>query len=196
MKKFNYENIKLTETDYLNASSLLDCNVEVIKAVAQIEAPQGGFNDDGTPITLFEGHWFHRFTNGKYDIEYPYISYPKWTRKWYGKDQVGEKERLTKACELDRTAGLMSASWGKFQIMGFNFSICGFRTIQKFINAMYKSEEQHLFAFCNYIKNSGLVDCLQNLDWETFAYLYNGPEYKKNRYAERLYKTYFKLLEK
>ncbi|MFB5623238.1 MAG: N-acetylmuramidase family protein [Nitrosarchaeum sp.] len=186
----------LIETDYVDAAKLLGCEIEVIKAISQIEAPKGGFNDDGTPVTLFEGHWFHRFTSGKFDVEYPYISYPKWTRKWYGKDQIGEKERLDKACELDRTSALMSASWGKFQIMGFNFGICGFKTIQKFVNAMYKSESQHLMAFCNYIKNSGLIGSLTNLDWETFAYLYNGPEYKKNRYAERLYKTYMRLLEK
>ena len=195
-KKFDINKVLLTETDYLNASKILHCDVESIKAVSMIEAPKGGFNNDGTPVTLFEGHWFHRFTDGKYDVEYPYISYPKWTRKWYGKNQIEEKERLTNACKLNRNAALMSASWGKFQIMGFNFAICGYTSIQKFVNDMYKSESMHLRAFCEYIKNTGLIDCLQIHDWERFAYLYNGPAYKKNKYAERLYKTYYKLTKK
>ena len=30
-----------------------------------MEAPQGGFNPDGTPRTLFEGHKFHQFTDAE-----------------------------------------------------------------------------------------------------------------------------------
>lgn len=189
----------LTEEDFLQASKLLDCDIEAIKAVCYVEAPKGGFNEDDTPITLFEGHWFHRFTNGKYsdkiliiDGKNKNISYSKWTRKYYGKNQEEEKMRLEAASKLDRNAALMSASWGKFQIMGFNFAICGFKTIQQFVNAMYHSECKQLYAFCNYILNIGLDRELKLHLWEEFAYRYNGPLYKKNRYAWRLERAYLR----
>ena len=185
----------LTEENFIAASKYLGCEIAAIKAVCEVESPKGGFNPDGTPVTLFEGHWFSRYTNHKFDKDYPNISYPKWTTKYYGKTWQDEQSRLQSAMMLDRTSALMSASWGKFQIMGFNFSICGFRTIQTFINAMYHSEEKQLNAFCSYIINSGLSDELQDKRWDDFAYRYNGPEYKKNKYAEKLNNAYLKYKE-
>jgi len=182
----------LEEFHFESAAKYLGCEVAAIKAVAEVESPRGGFNPDDTPVTLFEGHWFSRYTKGKFNAEFPSISYPKWTKQFYGKNWKEEQARIQQAIALDRTSALMSASWGKFQIMGFNFAVCGFRTIQQFVNAMYKSEEEHLNAFCNYIVRNGLDDEFRDLRWDDFAYQYNGPEYKKNRYAEKLETAYKK----
>jgi hypothetical protein len=176
----------LTERDFEEAARLLGCEVAAIAAVSDVEAPRGGFNQDGSPVTLFEGHWFHRFTGGRFDADYPRISYPNWTRQFYGKTQAHEKERLEIACSLDRRAGLMSASWGKFQIMGFNHALAGFKSVQDFVNAMYRSEREHLLAFCRYVQHECMDDELRERRWDAFALRYNGREYRKNRYAERL----------
>lgn len=181
----------LTEDDFKEAAILLKCEIAAIKAVAEVEAPKGGFNPDNTPVTLFEGHWFSRYTKGIYDTNYPTISYPKWTKKFYG-NWVKEKERLALAISLNKQSALLSASWGKFQIMGFNHAICGFTSVQQFVNAMYKNEREHLIAFCNYVIRNGLSDELQERRWDDFAYRYNGPEYNKNYYAEKLEKAYNK----
>lgn len=104
--------------DYQQAADLLGVELATIKAVAEVESKGSGFLKSGEPVILFEGHIFHRLTNGKYSTpENADISYPKWTTKYYNKNQ---HKRLQKAVELDRNAALQSASWGKFQIMGFN----------------------------------------------------------------------------
>lgn len=177
----------ITEKAYKRASKLLFCEVEVIKAIAKVESNGNGFNSDGTPKTLFEGHWFHKLTGGKYSGVWKYrsISYPRWTRIWYGK-QKAEKKRLSLACSLDREAGLKSASWGAFQIMGFNYSLCGFTSVQDFVNAMYANEDAQLIAFVNYIKNRKLGKYLREKNFDNFAYYYNGKSYKENRYAKKM----------
>ena len=54
----------------------------------------------------------------------------------------GEKEyeRIDKAMALNTKAALESASWGRFQIMGFNYQNAGFAAVETFINAMFESE--------------------------------------------------------
>lgn len=173
--------IKLTESDYKEAAELLNCKVAAIKAVVAVESSGKGFNSDGSPIILFEGHWFYKLTKGKYGVTM--FSYPKWIRKYYNMNQ---HNRLQAAVQKDRDAALKSASWGLFQIMGFNYKKCGFDTIQEFINAMYNSEGEHLKAFCNFIISKGLDDELREQRWSEFAYNYNGSGYKKNKYDTKL----------
>ena len=145
---------------------------------------------DDTPITLFEGHKFHKFTNGIYDNLAPDLSYQTWTRRYYGKTWQAEQSRLQRAMLLNRAAALKSASWGKFQIMGFNHALAGFSTIQRFINAMYKSEGAQLKAFVSFVRNSGLAPALRTQDWAGFASGFNGPAYAENAYDERLAQAY------
>lgn len=180
----------LTRQDCIDDAAEIGCEVEAVMAVAAVESSGGGFDPEGFPKTLFEGHWFHKLTNGKYSAEYPTISYPTWTKQFYGKTWQEEKARLALAMSLDRTAAMMSASWGLFQIMGFNFGKCGFKTIQQFVNAMCKSEDAQLGAFTHYIINSGLADELVDKRWADFARLYNGPGYALNKYDIKLAKAY------
>jgi hypothetical protein len=183
----------LIENDYLEASKIIGCDVETIKAVKSVESGKGGFLPSGLPVILFEAHIFSRLTGHKYDKTNPDISSFIWNTKLY----VGgsyEHKRLDKACKLNREAGLQSASWGLFQIMGFNYKACGFKTLQEFINAMYKSEGEHLKAFCNYIKTKGMATYLINKQWAKFAYYYNGAGYLLNRYDTKLKQAYEKLI--
>jgi hypothetical protein len=61
----------------------------------------------------------------------------------------------------------MSASWGRFQIMGFNFKSLWMQIHSKFVNKMMDSEQSQLQLFVNYIIN--LDDELQNLDFKRFC---------------------------
>ncbi|MEE9408126.1 MAG: N-acetylmuramidase family protein [Polaribacter sp.] len=180
----------LQENDYSVAAIIIGCDVATIKAVAEVESAGGGFNKDGSPKILFEGHWFHRLTNGRFtNYLNRNISYPKWIRTFYNQNQ---HKRLDKAVQLDRDAALKSASWGKFQIMGFNYDKCGFDNVQQFVNAMYKSEGKQLEAFVNFIISRRIDDELRNKDWAKFAYFYNGSGFRKNKYDEKLAKAYKK----
>lgn len=185
----------LTEQDFIAAANSIGCEVAAVKAVAEVEAPRGGFNPDDTPATLFEGHWFHRFTEGLYDTQHPTISYPKWTRQFYGKTWQVEQARLYEATQLNMHAAYLSASWGRFQIMGFNAGICGFVTVEQFVNTMRKSEGEHLKAFIAYIKHECLDDELRGYRWDGFARRYNGPLYQKNDYAGKLQRAYERWLK-
>lgn len=178
----------LTEADFQRAAASLCCEVAAIKAVTEVEAPKGGFNPDGTPTILFERHIFHRETGGRFSKSHPSISNP--SPGGYG-SYASQHSRLGEAAKLDRTAALRSASWGKFQIMGFNHKAAGHATVQAFVNAMYRSEGEQLDAFVAFIKaDPTLHKALREKQWATFARLYNGPAYEKNSYDTKLEAAY------
>ena len=179
----------LTEQDYIDAAKLLNCKVAAIKAVKEVETRGSGFQNDGKPIILFERHIFHRLTNGMYSKSHPDISNPNPGE--YGKYSE-QYDRLAKASVLNANAALQSCSWGLFQIMGFNFSICGYKSLDDFITAMKNTEKDHLFAFCNLVINKDLDDELQREDWAGFARGYNGKNYKINKYDSKLLASFNK----
>ena len=129
----------LTELDYIECAQLLGVDVAIIKAVKDVESGNiGGFFKSGHPTILFEGHVFWNelkkrnkkpelFVKGNEDI-----LYPKWTKKYYSSEE-GELSRLSKAMKIDRIAALSSASWGMFQLMGFNYKSCNCYDIDEFI---------------------------------------------------------------
>jgi hypothetical protein len=179
----------LTEADFKHAAETLDVEVAVIKAVSEVESSGKGFDDKGRPKILFEAHWFHKFTKGKYDSTYPHLSQPTWAKgkKYYKLDQWN---RMTEAMTLDLEAAWKSASWGKFQVMGFNHS--GWKTPKDFAFAMFESEAQHLKSFLAYCKDRDLVTHLKKKDWAAFALGYNGGGYAENKYDVKLKAAYQK----
>lgn len=182
---------RLAEADFQRAAAALEVPVNVVKAVTQVESRGRGFLSTGEPVILFERHIFRRETNGRYDRTHPDLSNA--APGGYGASSA-QHGRLQRAVRLDRQAALRSASWGLFQIMGFNFELAGHPTLQSFINAMYRSEGDHLDAFVAFIKaDRGMWGALKRLDWAGFARRYNGPSYRKNRYDEKLRDAFVRL---
>jgi hypothetical protein len=182
---------KLTDGDFADCASSLNCQVAAVRAVVAVESSGGGFLPDGRPKILFEAKYFHKLTNGRYDATHPNISSPVWNKKLY-KGGAREWDRLNEAAALDRPAALQSASWGLFQIMGANFKACGFASVEDFVAAMEKSEGEQLKAFVNFVKSSKLDGYLRSRNWAAFAKGYNGPGYAKNQYDKRLADAYSK----
>lgn len=178
--------ISLVEEDFVSAAEQLGCQVAAIKAVCQVEAPRGGFNPDDSPVTLFEGHKFFKYTNGAYASTHPTLCFPKWDRRFYGRNWMEEQARLKTAMELDHKAACLSASWGKFQIMGFNYAAAGFASLNEFVAAMRTSEAAQLGAFVDLIQAWELADELRTGDWAGFARVYNGAGYAVNKYDVKL----------
>ncbi len=58
-----------------------------------------------------------------------------------------------KAYLLDKRAALMSASWGKFQILASNYSSAGYSSPEEFVLAMSESEKNQLKAFVRFIQS-------------------------------------------
>lgn len=175
----------LVAADYARAALLLGCEAAAVRAVASVESSSSGFLKDGRPKILFEAHIFSRLTGHKFDERSPDISSRVWDAALYRGGEA-EHDRLARASLLDKAAALQSASWGKFQIMGFNWNRCGFSALQDFVDAMFRSESDQLTAFCHFIKSMGLDDELRLRDWPAFARGYNGPAYAKNRYDAKL----------
>lgn len=178
----------VSEKDYSLAASQLKVEVAVIKTIAEVETTGEAFDSSGCPRILFERHYFHRSTAGKYDTTYPDISNK--TAGGYGKfsEQYG---KLEKAYKLDANAALSSASWGRFQIMGSNYVAAGFNSVKEFVFAMTKAELEHLRAFVSFVKNdNAMLKDLSDKNWAAFARRYNGPNYTKNNYDSKLNEAY------
>lgn len=187
-----------SEEAFIQAAKKIGCRVAMIKAFAQVESGKdGAFLDTGEPVILFERHKFHNFTNGRYGgeivkdpeipLEVSLISAPK--SGGYGPVSIQHK-KLHHASKFDRDAALKSCSWGLFQIMGFNYALCEFDTLQQFINAMYESVDRHLETFVQFIlSNKHLRQALVEEDCTDAARIYNGPQYAKNKYDIKLKKA-------
>ncbi len=199
--------IGLFDADFKSAASRLGCSVAQIRAVDEVESGGGWYKDvradilalDGAggfidgpslPKILFEAHIFARHSGGRFNRSHPNLSSAKWNRALYVGGQ-GEWTRLHGAMKLDRTAALMSASVGRYQIMGFNHKLAGFATVDAFWDAMMTSEAEHLAAFVAFIVASGLGDELRRIsgkaeDCRAFAAGYNGKAYAANNYHSKI----------
>lgn len=192
---FHGDPTPLTVDDYAEAASLVGLTVPHIVAVKTVESRGRGFK--GTrPVILFEPHVFSRETSHRYDRTHGGVSYRSWKTQPYPKTQDENYARLVYAMNLDRTAALRSASWGLFQIMGFNHEACGFSDAELFVKAHVHSERAQLKAFCVFIRTSGYVEKLRRLDWAGFARLYNGKGYAEHRYDVKLAAAYAAALKK
>lgn len=179
---------KLTEEDYAEAARQLHCEVAAIKAVAYTETKRGAFDEQGRPTILYERHIFHKLTNGKYDKEYPDLSNRKAGGYGKFKEQYGKLERASK---LNADAARSACSWGMFQIMGMNYREAGYASLDDFVKAMQRSEQDHLRAFVNFIQgNQALLSAIQKHEWASFARHYNGSDYKKNQYDTKIATAY------
>lgn len=114
----------------------------------------------------------------------------------YGSSGLPQYKRLVKAYQLDKLVALQACSWGKFQIMGFNYKSSGYSNVFEFVKAMSSGDPAHIKAFLKFAKsNKTLLDGLQNKDYIKIAEGHNGASWKtiNPRYAsnlENFYKEY------
>ncbi|WP_396624781.1 N-acetylmuramidase domain-containing protein [Luteitalea sp.] len=182
----------ITDQTWIALAETLHVEKAVLQAVAQVESGGSGFlaTDPPRPKVLFEGHYFHRLTSGRFAAAHPTISFPTWTRKHYAKTGLGEWARLEQAIALDRASALQSASWGAFQIMGANFAQAGCADVEAFVTAQWSGVEAQLECFTRFIDRAWYLDPLRAKDWATFARRYNGPGYAANAYDVKLARAY------
>lgn len=183
----------LMDTDYALAAKRLRTGLAEIKAVAQVESGGNGFDPHtGKVVIRFEPHRFSFLTKGRYDAQYPALSYPKWKQGY--PTSVGHSWLLfNQAAALNPVAAVKATSWGKFQVLGENYEACGCETLTEFVSRMEASEAQHLDMFCSLILDWGLDDELRSHQWALFAKAYNGKGYAKNKYDTKMATAYTKF---
>ena len=186
----------LAEQDFQTAAELLGVEVAAIKAVAEVESYGSGFLPDGRTKILFERHKFYKYLAaalGKTAANRLMQVNPNICNTKAGgyKGNAAEYPRQKAAASYDETAALLSASYGRFQIMGFNFRACGFASVQAYVQAQAVNEGAQLLAFCNFIKADPTIHkALKAKRWAAFAAGYNGESYKINNYDSKMAQAY------
>lgn len=171
------------QTALQNAADLLQTGSREIWTVLLVETSGFGYLQDRRPRILFERHYFHRLTGGAYDATAPDISNPDSGGYSGG---AAEYDRLQRALQLDESAALQSASWGIGQIMGENYPMLGYGSVQDMVSDFVQSESAQLLGMARFVQSKKLTQALQQQRWADFALGYNGSAYQKNQYDVKL----------
>ncbi|OAI65258.1 peptidoglycan-binding protein [Ralstonia solanacearum] len=184
----------LTAADLRRAADVLGVSVAAVRTVNEVESRGSGFLPDGRPVILFERHVMYRQLKAAdknadaLAAQYPNIVNPR-RGGYVGK--AGEHTRLAQAIAIDRSCALASASWGLFQIMGYQSERIGYPSVETFVQAMQSDEGAQLDAFVRFVSaDPALHKALAGGKWSAFAALFNGPAYKDNLYDVKLARTF------
>lgn len=203
-EEFSSNNKLLSEQNLIDFSKAHNLELAIVKAVNEVESGGKGFLVDGRPKILFEGHIFWKELEKRNIDPANYanannqdVLYKNYTKKYY-LGGAAEYTRLEKAIRLNpdkkfSDAAKCSASWGLYQIMGFNAVSIGYASIDEYVKKMYLNEGEQLKAFGMFLATNNLIGLLRNKKWADFALKYNGPAYKTNKYDEKLMKAYAKF---
>jgi peptidoglycan hydrolase-like protein with peptidoglycan-binding domain len=188
----------LTLADYQSAAKSLGVDTPSVMSVCEVESRGSGFFEDGQCAILFEPHVFYQQlakTRTAQALSQLVATYPTIVNP--GKPTylggIPEYTRLSVASKIDPHLALMSASWGLFQIMGFNFASAGYGNVEAFVLDMKESEGKQLQAFVKFVttyRQGALLAALRAKNWAKFAEIYNGSNYKQNNYDTKLADNY------
>ena len=123
------------------------------------------------------------------------LAYPRWGELPYPKTSDGVYDEIDRASAIDLERTLLSTSWGLGQIMGSNFRLAGCSTVEEMVEQAVESELNQLRQMVSFLKTSGILSRLADLDWANFARLYNGPSYETNQYDKKLETAYNKFTD-
>ncbi|MCP4969126.1 MAG: DUF3380 domain-containing protein, partial [Arcobacter sp.] len=142
----------LSEDNLIEFAKKHNLELAVVKAVNEVESNGKGFLLDGRPRILFEGHIFWKELKKRGIDPTEFVSektknilYKSWTKKYYegGKQEYDRLEKAAGMSDLDEVhdAAYSSASYGAFQIMGFNHKSLGYQNIDSYVANMYTHEK-------------------------------------------------------
>jgi len=163
-------------------------NLKFMKAVCLVESSGVGFID-GRPKVRFEPNKF----NAKIKANQEPMPYTNNGKGFSSLKSETNYAAYLKAKDINPIAAALSASWGKFQIMGFNFKNSGCESVEKFVEKMYNITGQYE-TFLTFIKSNRILrevmmkPTITLSDCITFARSYNGPS-NKEVYGKKLYKN-------
>lgn len=169
-----------------------DVNIKpsMLLAITDKESVGAGFLFDARPVILFERHKFYQFTKAKYGVaqadkwktENPNICFPVWSHDAY-LGGVGEWDRFETARTYEAEIAMLSTSWGLMQVMGFNYNVCGYETVQDMVEDMMQNEHAQMKAAVNFIcRQPNLYVAAKAMNFQGVALAYNGAGFRKNNY--------------
>lgn len=187
----------INDNDYATTAKDLGVEKEVLMAIASQESKHASFKAVKQATILFERHKMYRLLikkgNTKASVDALSKKYPSIVNEDSGGyNDMTSYEKLKIAKSIDYSCAVQSCSWGKFQVMGFNYANL-YSSPRELEKAMNMCELQQFKYFVSYLKNtSGMVDALKNKNWERIATLYNGPNWKNQNpeYANNIKRYY------
>lgn len=181
---------RVTQEEIMALAKKYGVAYAALRAVCVVEGAGKGFDPTtGKILIQFEPHWYR-----KLDAQDGFSGDGAWSANKV-ETQPGEWKAFNDALSKDPDAAMEATSWGMMQVMGFHYRKLGFATVGEMVDYAKVSEANQIELGLRFIKKSTrLTDALQSLDWATFAYYYNGPKYKVNRYDEKLKKEYEEAL--
>lgn len=179
---------RLTNEEFRIVAEQLGVEVAAIKAVVEIEAGKAmqGFLLPGVPVINFDPSVYRlclaKAKGGK-GVNDPVPE---------GLSGYGLKEwkQLINARKKNADAANMGTFWGMFQIGGFNYELCGYNSVDEFVQKMSESEFAQLEIFATFIEKCGMLDDLRKKNWSGFARRYNGNSYAARGYHTKMANAY------
>lgn len=145
------------------------------------------------PLVRFEGHYFYRLCSPlvRSKAVGKGLASPSAGAVANPSSQQARWDRLLKpAMELDLQAAYESCSWGVGQIMGAHWKMLGFNSVVEMVDLARSGVEGQIELMARFIEKSGLKGALARHDWAAVARGYNGPNYKVNKYDEKMADAY------
>jgi len=171
----------ITDKDVSALATRLGVHPADLEAIAEVESNGFGWFKDGRIKILFEKHWFYKLLSGaqRDRAVREGLARKNWISPSNGgyKDQSNADARyrlLTKAMAINEEMALQSISMGRFQIMGFNYALCGFISAKQMWTKFLHSEVYQLEAFANFLTKKNLIAAVKNRDFDTVEEVYNG----------------------
>ena len=192
-KGFIFDGPRIDDLDLPRIGHEIGVGEDIVHGVMDTEAAGKSTDSKGRIKALYEPHVAYRNSKGavREKLVKAGLAYPKWRRN-YPRDSY---PRIQKAMEIDETVALLATSWGFPQILGENYALAGYDTVQDMVLDMLRDEDRQLSAMVNFIKGAGLDDELRVLeaklkrgqritadDARPFVRGYNGSGYAKNDY--------------
>ncbi len=170
-------------------------------ALLAAESSGHGYGPDGRLLIRFENHIFYdqwgKSNQAQFFTYFRYDTSQRWHGHQWRADPTGEWQDLHRdnqafewqafaiARQLDESAALLSISMGLAQIMGFNYSMIGFGSVQEMFRAFQASIANQIAGFFRFVEAKRLVEAVRSGDLRAFAVGYNGSG-QADTYAEIL----------
>jgi hypothetical protein len=165
----------------LAEASRLGIDPAVAMAILQVESNGSGFQN-GRLVIRFEPGVFKKY----YGLVLPSMSFPD---GYSSQDRAWA--RLEAASEIDKDAALLSTSYGSSQIMGFNYKVLGYPSVEAMWLAFNQSEDAHVFGLFKFLENyKNLLSSTRAKDFYAIAATYNGD--KTGTYQNKMQAAYDK----
>lgn len=181
----------LTEEDFRTVAEEIGVEVAAMKAVVAIEAGSQmcGFWAPGIPVINFDRAMYNKFRRSASSKAGAKGESVPAGLTGYARS---EWTQLINARKSNAQGANMGTFWGMFQIGGFNYKLCGCKTVDEFVKLMSYSELEQLELFAAFITNTGMVENLRKKDWSGFARKYNGASYARRGYHTKMANAYAK----